>query len=424
MIDLTPLWQAEDAHWHWRNLAAMCLAAAAFFVFSAGTRATPPADSATDAGARPSVVWHRPECICRSNDGGFFVAGTMQREGRYPYWVWRLSGDGQIVWQREFEAENQDAPAAVIPTPDGGVLVTGTMFVYAPPDIGYRTWVKKLSGDGTTVYTKTLPGYRSAQTIVATATNRYILAGMRPNRVIGTGGYDGWVVEIDDDASVLWERTFEGGADEGICAVMPTSDGGIICVAASGHYNKFGQGPSEVWVFKCDSTGRLLAEARIPGARLMKAAQSIAGDGEQFAVVYSKTELPPICEAGVTGDLSFAAGVSAFDGQLRSVWRRDVGPYCSLYTPLLLTNEDRGYTVIGVTTEGLRIDKLTREGQVAAASTIENTALQLDNVIAVARYTDGFAGVGDVMDFQTDREGLVLFRVEETGPKLLWSKEY
>lgn len=82
--------------------------------------------------------------IAATKDGGFVAAGsTTVAEGDTDLWIRRYAADGSEIWTDIVAGENAgpDAATDVAFTPDGGVVVIGTMTVV--PEINSDVWVRK-----------------------------------------------------------------------------------------------------------------------------------------------------------------------------------------------------------------------------------------------------------------------------------------
>lgn len=76
-----------------------------------------------------------------------------------------------------------------------------------------------------------------AASIQPTADGGYLVAG-QSNSSDGDvshnhGGTDYWLVKLDNDGNLKWEKTFGGSADEFVQSIVPTADGGFIVAGSS-----------------------------------------------------------------------------------------------------------------------------------------------------------------------------------------------
>tara|TARA_B110000046_G_C13006276_1_gene404550 strand:- start:724 stop:2262 length:1539 start_codon:yes stop_codon:yes gene_type:complete len=143
-----------------------------------------------------------------------------------------------IEWQKTFGGSNDDRANNIIQTTDGGYIATG----YTESSDGDITnnqglhdiWVVKLNSTGDIQWQKTFggSGYEQGNEILQTIEGGYILTGWTAsnNGNISTnyGGTDFWVIKLDPNGSLEWEKNFGGtGADFGV-SIKQTSEGGFI----------------------------------------------------------------------------------------------------------------------------------------------------------------------------------------------------
>jgi len=70
----------------------------------------------------------------------------------------------------------------------------------------------------------------------------------------GAGGDDFWVLRLDKDGNVLWQKTYGGLGNDGAYSIRQTSDVGYI---VAGYTYSFGAVTPDFWVLKIDSNGNI-----------------------------------------------------------------------------------------------------------------------------------------------------------------------
>ena len=98
-------------------------------------------------------------------------------------------------------------------------------------------------------------GYEYAYSIQQTADGGYIVAGYTSSS--GAGDTDAWVLKLNSDGTVAWQKTY-GGTGDIAYSIQQTADGGYI---VAGCTNSFGAGNRDAWVLKLNTT------AQLPGRR-------------------------------------------------------------------------------------------------------------------------------------------------------------
>jgi hypothetical protein len=98
----------------------------------------------------------------------------------------------------------------------------------------YDGWVVKLSALGDIQWQRTLggSGWDDIWSAQQTSDNGYILAGRSSSTdgdVTENKGYlDFWIVKLDENGNILWQKSLGGSMDDVPQSIKQTSDGGYI----------------------------------------------------------------------------------------------------------------------------------------------------------------------------------------------------
>ncbi len=182
-----------------------------------------------------------------SSDGGYVLGGSFGNE----LWVSKLDKNGNIQGQKIYRTGSEGG-GSIQQTSDGGYAVAGYTHSSGDSDI----WVLKLNSDGSIAWQKTYggPGEDWASSFQQTRDGGYIVAGVTYS--FGAGNDDIWVLKLDTDGNIEWQRTYGSPSYEWGNSIQQTSDGGYV---VAGH----GPGPSGFFILKLDSNGD------IPGCSLV-----------------------------------------------------------------------------------------------------------------------------------------------------------
>jgi hypothetical protein len=232
----------------------------------------------TDAGG--NKVWQKdfagsndskPQAILSSPDGSFIIAGyTTEGAGGKNAWVTKIDIHGNIVWNKTFGGSDEDYAYALTRGSDGGYVLAGatksTSGDIAGSKGGFDGWIMKIDDGGSKMWSKTYGGSRNdhQRSIAKTSDGGYILAGYS-NSSDGDithhrGGDDEWVLKVDVSGNKQWSTTFGGTNDEYATGVVTTTDGGYMI---AGHTNSVnGDAPRiyadwGAWLIKTDASGKL-----------------------------------------------------------------------------------------------------------------------------------------------------------------------
>jgi len=85
------------------------------------------------------------------------------------------------------------------------------------------------------------------------------------------GESDVWLIKIDDNGKLLWEKTFGGSQFDAAQGVITTYDGGFIITGNSKSIDgdvSENNGENDIWLIKTDSDGNLLWQSSYGGSNL------------------------------------------------------------------------------------------------------------------------------------------------------------
>ncbi|MGB6606374.1 MAG: hypothetical protein WBF28_01010, partial [Atribacterota bacterium] len=198
------------------------------------------------------IGWDEIYSIIQTKSGGFIAAGSSWSKGagRGDIYVVKLNKRGDLVWDKTFGGSDYDDARSIIQTDDGGYAVTGFTVL---EDTGDRdSWVIKLDKDGNKVWDKTLGGTSEdwANSIIQNKNGDYVVVGW--TKSMGAGKTDIWIVKLNKNGDLLWDKTFGGSENDEAHSVIQTDDGGY---AVAGWTKSKGAGNSDVWVLKLDENG-------------------------------------------------------------------------------------------------------------------------------------------------------------------------
>jgi hypothetical protein len=171
--------------------------------------------------------------VQQTGDGGFIAAGYTDAHNPnqdYDVWLLKLDQLGLVV-QWQWRAGGAAAPPlsgdsaqAVQELAGGGYVVAGTTTLGSG---GFDYWVLRLDGSGNIVWQNAYGGssFESAEAVQQTADGGFIVGGRGWS--FG-GGADVWALKLDPNGVVQWQRVYGGSGVEEAYAVRQTPDGGYV----------------------------------------------------------------------------------------------------------------------------------------------------------------------------------------------------
>lgn len=156
---------------------------------------------------------------------------------------------GDTIWTRFYGGYDKDVPVTVLQTPDNGFIIAGWTYSFGMGDIEY--YLIRTDSNGDTLWTRTYgtPNNDVATSASLTRDGGIIVAGTTP---IIDRGTDIYIMKIDWQGNLEWQRTYGGVNEDSARCVIPTRDKGyLIC----GSTNSFGNSGFDIYVIKLDTLG-------------------------------------------------------------------------------------------------------------------------------------------------------------------------
>jgi len=187
----------------------------------------------------------------------------------------------EIQWQKCFGGSYYEEAYSIIQTADSGYIAVGYNGSLDGDLEGYERvndfWIIKLDPTGNIQWQK---GYGSnyldrAYKIIRTSDGGYIVigwAGFTDGDVIGTYGSDYWVIKLDINGNIQWQKSYGGTEEDVGYDIKQTADGGYILAGVSisndgdvtGHHGL--ESNLDYWVVKIDSIGNIQWQKSLGGS--------------------------------------------------------------------------------------------------------------------------------------------------------------
>jgi hypothetical protein len=202
-----------------------------------------------------SIESPRTHALSLAVNGGYFGVGDSQSSvsgdvtggngGNRDNWVVKWDTTGKIAWQRLVGGNGIELGTAITATPDGGCIVVsrsgstnipGTTFHGGQTDLlaakldvsGNIQWQRLVGGSGNDE-----PGK-----VVVASDGGYLISGTSysvdgdltgiPKYTGGTFGTDAWLVKLNTDGTINWQKRYGGTDEDSFGGLINTSDGGYL----------------------------------------------------------------------------------------------------------------------------------------------------------------------------------------------------
>lgn len=193
--------------------------------------------------------------VVQSNDSGFFVAGNISDNrklfGSKDVFVSKLDKDGKLIKTAILGGKSLDEVTDMIPTEDGGAV----LLVYSTSG--------KSENLNNSESQNSAQGNSSQSTNSQNETTRPELTYSvktfigKSDENFGAGDY--WIVKLDKNANVEWQKAYGGSGDDRPKAIANTHNGYIIAgestSQSSGNKKENIKEGTDIWVLNLDKSG-------------------------------------------------------------------------------------------------------------------------------------------------------------------------
>lgn len=229
--------------------------------------------------------------IIQTSDEGFILVGASKSNdgdlednlGAFDYLVVKLNKNGKLEWVRNFGGSIDDFARSVVELEDGYLIVG---YTYSGDwDITNRIgeadiWVVRIDKDGNLIWERTYGGKYDdkAYSIIKANDSGFIISGITRssyenlNKKKVMGEQDIYILKIDKNGNVIWDKTFGKPGTDGFSAITLDKNGYIV----SGYRFKVDKivetetiepddgpifyGHDIIWIFRIDNEGNLVNE--------------------------------------------------------------------------------------------------------------------------------------------------------------------
>jgi hypothetical protein len=246
--------------------------------------------------------------ITQSGDGGFLLSGY---ETYYPWQIsdlMKIDTGGNGLWRKEGIGQ-------FVKGISGGIVAAGSEAEYPYQSIDFR--VVRLDTDGRPSWdhrfrygTTDIAG--SLQAVACLPEGDCVFAGEAGDYAVGNA--NAWVAWIDANGDSRWFKIYGGPQSDMGADIIPTGDGGFV---VGGKTQSFGAGFDDALLFKITAGGTVLWQRAYGGP-----------EGSEWIVSVEETYDGGLVAAG--GEDSFGAGrnnvwLLRLDGGGRVLWQRTYG---------------------------------------------------------------------------------------------------
>jgi hypothetical protein len=189
--------------------------------------------------------------LIQIEDGNFAIAGSTRSNdgdvtslnGGSDAWIFSIDADGQLLWEKTLGGSLDEIAYGISATEENGLIAVG----YAQSsdgDIALNQgeddfWVVRLNSVGDLLWESSFGGSSSelALKILDAFGDGFLISGFTSS-IDGDlsssfGGLDAWIIRIDENGQLIWERSFGGSEDDTFMEIVQLEDGSFRVLGQS-----------------------------------------------------------------------------------------------------------------------------------------------------------------------------------------------
>jgi len=317
-------------------------------------------------------------------------------------------------WAKTYGTSSFEIAYSGQETSAGTYAWAGMSVPYGGPTNNYDAWVVETNNDGTISWENTYGGnkYDWASCIQEIA-DGYMVVGYTES--FGSGGADAWVLKLNADGTIAWEKAYGGVGSDEATYISEVSGGGYI---VAGRTNSFGC-DSDMWVVKLSDTGTIQWQNRYGGSDIDRASciqETSEGGyimaGDNWSVV-----------SGKTGDSDIAIIKLASNGDIQ--WQKTYGGIDDENVASIQQTTDGGYIIAGDTRSFGGISKgwVLKLTSVGAISWQKTYGDMWSCFSSIKETSDGYILAGDTYDYGYGWSDSWVLKLTSVGA-ISWQKTY
>jgi uncharacterized delta-60 repeat protein len=302
----------------------------------------------------------RASSIAQLADGSFAAAANVhsRNSDENGVHIIRLGAGGTILSDRTFRDLENGTAQSISALPGGGFAVAG--WTYSDAEHKTYAWVLNFGPEDELRWERRLGGAPfkfkflekalgsvrgdGAMSVAPAADGGLIVAGRTASK--GAGGTDAWLIRLDKDGGILWDKSYGGSQDDSFQSIHVRADGGFI---AAGETNSKSPEGSNAWIMRLDATGGTLWEKAFGPKGEVPASLKDYGMYSEAKAVSALPDGGAVA-AGSTQEKGAGkrnACVARFDASGTLVWEKTYGGSETSLAHSIVALPDGGFAVAG-----------------------------------------------------------------------------
>lgn len=361
--------------------------------------------------SKGNMVWQKTygtngndflKSINHTKDGGFILGGHSMpikkeslSENNFGYedlWIIKLNAKGDIEWEQTIGGSQKDIISSIKPTADGGFIVAASSsspeareeeefgLKHSPNYGNLDYWLIKLNAEGTIEWEQTYGGSYSdvLYEVWETRSGDYILGGTSNSpesgnkTVEGYGENDIWLLGVDREGNVLWQKAVGGEQDDvfGAMQLVYYEDTAFLFVGGSsnspfsGNKSIDNKKDTDFWLLKLSLDGKVeWQEVYTIGGQDMLTSMAWAEDKETLYLAGHAVKNVFAMQKNTDAEDVYGYTVLEVDLEGKEQWRKTLGSSGTDRLQKLLLSRDNNMLLTGTSDGSVSKKKTSLQGR-------------------------------------------------------------
>ena len=179
----------------------------------------------------------RPITILESNDGYFLIGSSESSDlmvtsnnGEFDYLIIKIDKDGNKLWDKNYGGIGSEVATSSIFTEDGNIIVIGRAYNIDPSDNNGDYWIVKIDSDGNVIWEKNYGGSEidNPTQVRELSNNDLLITGFSSSSDgdlnSNNGNNDFWFLQLSADGIIKNSLTFGGSNSDRLTQIVTTED--------------------------------------------------------------------------------------------------------------------------------------------------------------------------------------------------------
>jgi hypothetical protein len=210
---------------------------------------------------------------------------TAPLKGFFDYWVVKTDSNGEIIWDKSYGSDQSDGLREIDQLSDGRIVLVGNSTGGVSIDksepsfssFGFDIWVVTINSDGDLLWDRTFGAENShSMPTLRVAENDIFIATTSASDISGSrtvplkGVQDIWFLKLDDEGQVLSQQSYGGSDRDGVSKIISLDDDHLLLFGnstsnASVDKSEDSRGGWDYWPIIINKHGELVYEKTIGG---------------------------------------------------------------------------------------------------------------------------------------------------------------